>query len=166
MLARRREPPVTGNREPSRIQTPQDPPLTLHWYVDAEGSPVAFREAVDTMAGIPERIRGQITVQIRARISALCAGALRVGDDFKPVVSQPDIFELVFSFTGLAEDPRVELRLYWAEPPTHPGYLVALAFHRKDLAGTDDEIREAQNQVMLEAQRRYDYGRSAKWGIR
>lgn len=99
--------------------------------------------------------------EIQSLLDLAASGCLTVGDEsFDPVVSQPDLWELRWSFSD-----GTEWRQYHAEPPTKPKNLLALLFHQKDLSGGELAVRSRQNAAMADAQARYRTGVGWDWGI-
>lgn len=97
---------------------------------------------------------------VKTLLDAAAKGELLAEDeDFKPIQMDPDLWELRWSFGS------EEWRMYHAEPPTFPSYIVALHFHLKDLGGTDSDIRTNQNREIGLAAKRYMLGRPSTWGI-
>lgn len=99
---------------------------------------------------------------IRQTINAASKGILSPHPDTaKPVVTQPDLWELRWTYPG-----NVQYRMYFAQNPTGLPELVATHFHRKDISGTAEQQRLRQNEAMALGQRRFDSGRAAWWGHR
>ncbi|MFE5293008.1 hypothetical protein ACFQ8T_12575 [Isoptericola sp. NPDC056618] len=81
-------------------------------------------------------------------------------DEFCPVRSQPELWEMKWKFKRMGE-----YRLYHAEPGRSPD-LVALRFHRKDTDrfASSTEINQRQNVEMELAAARYEAGEDHRWG--
>ena len=81
------------------------------------------------------------------------------GSPLKPVRRDPSLWEIRWDLAGRL------WRLYHAEPAPAPGYLVALRFHEKDLAGGDTRVRAAQNEHVDSSAYCYNAGRRTLWGL-
>lgn len=137
--------------------------VALVWarYRSQDGVPVVSHEI---KAAFPDSMT---KIQMVARwadmeslLELACAGELsRDHEAFDPVASQPDLWELRWSF-----DDGSEWRQYHAEPMSMPKHLLAMLFHRKDLTGSPQVIAAAQNLQMSEAQERYTEGEAWHWG--
>lgn len=98
----------------------------------------------------------QLRYDLYAKLQLAEEGNLRWGADVKyPLDEAPELAELRF-----IQDRRRHFRLYFAEPPDVPHCLVALKFHRKDIAASD--VRKAQDEAIHEAHARYEQWRAAR----
>src|SRR5690554_5712468 len=79
--------------------------------------------------------------------------------DIGPIRRNPTLFELRWDFG------RALYRLVHAEPAHMPNHLIGLRFHLKSLEGSDQEIRDAQDQEVSLAKVRYLAGRGTNWGV-
>lgn len=110
---------------------------------------------------LPLAVRAARYADIKSLQDDAAAGDLDPADDcFDPVARDPDLWELRWTF----EDGSV-WRMYHAEPAEAPGYLLALAFHEKDVAGSPAEIKARQDAWIDTAARRYIDGRPWQWGL-
>lgn len=75
-----------------------------------------------------------------------------------PCATQPDIWELRINM-----DKNL-FRLYYSENEQRTPEFIALAFENKTVSGNNEEIRDAQNDSIKEAQRRYDAYSTSRWG--
>ena len=95
-------------------------------------------------------------------------GRLRFGEHEDVAVIQrvPDLLELRVQVNPHHDEPakRYLLRLYFAEPPSHPRLMLGLKFGRKPGAGDPDGV---QDRHINEARRRYYEGMTNDyhWGI-
>ena len=76
----------------------------------------------------------------------------------KPIVSEPSIRELRYSRRGQP------YRLYYTESLERKPEFVGLSFTKKNVQGTPEEIRQAQNRDAREAQRRFREYARCQWG--
>ena len=115
------------------------------------------------MVGLTDAARIDRLAAIRQRLSAAAAGTLfeedESGPPLKPVRRDPSLWEIRWDLAGQP------WRLYHAKPALAPGYLVALRFPEKDLAGGDTRVRAAQNEHIDCAAHRYNTGRRTLWGL-
>lgn len=75
-----------------------------------------------------------------------------------PCATQPDIWEL------RVNTDKDLFRLYYSENEQRTPEFIALAFEKKMISGNSEEIRDAQNDSIKEAQRRYDAYSTSRWG--
>lgn len=97
-----------------------------------------------------------------AQMRSFAKGMLPEGRDgaYEPVASQPDLWEL-----RINDDKLGKFRSYHAEPVGGRPDIAVMRFHQKEADGlSTEEIEDAQNLVMAEAQERYDRGQSCRWG--
>lgn len=137
-----------------------------HWYRGPKGS-----NCKTEMFALVSR---GTTVEQAARIAELKDLLKRAerGDclwdhDVVEVSRARDLLELRWQFVQPMEGeaPPVHLRLYFIEPRTHVGVMVALHIARKDVHGTDVEIKAWQNAAIDEADGRRRTGATTGWGI-
>lgn len=101
---------------------------------------------------------------INAQYQALARGRLPADDEdrqLKPVVSQPDMWEVTFPHRDLEL-----LRSYHGEPEDGQAPdVVVVHVHLKKVDGLrSSEVLADQNQHMKEAQGRYESGTGCRWG--
>ena len=97
---------------------------------------------------------------ILGRMRAMARGRLPEEDPpaLSPVVSQPDLFELRWTFD---KERNAKVRAYHGEPGEPD--VVIVYIHRKETDVPADRQRQLQNQAMKEGQRRLDVGEECKW---
>lgn len=143
----------------SRCQTPNDPPLDWHWYVDEDGHCLPKAEMMQCLAGLADAERTMRIGELIQRLRAACRGDLLIGDELVPLRRDPEMWEIRWSFSG------AKWRMYHGEPPEIAGGLLALLFHEKETSGTSADITHAQNVFIHQARLRYVTGRPRHWGI-
>lgn len=148
-----------GERDRSRCAVAQQPEMDLHWFRDRRGSPVTTSEVVSSLEGLPEGVRKQRQGEILQRLRAASRGELAEPEDLKPVCRDPHLWELRWTWD------RQPWRMYHAEPPDLPKYLILLRFHEKATSGDEAAIKRSQNAEMDVASRRYTEGRHWLWGL-
>ncbi|MFC7579914.1 hypothetical protein ACFQWG_01565 [Schaalia naturae] len=98
----------------------------------------------------------------RAQLRSFARGMLPEGRTgaFEPAASQPDMWEL------RVQDARLgAFRFYHGEPECGDPDVAVMLFHQKSTDGLSaDEIAQAQDRAMAQAQRRYERGRPCRWG--
>lgn len=75
-----------------------------------------------------------------------------------PCTTQPDIWEMRI------DRNRDLFRLYYSEKEGRDPEFVALAFGKKEIKGSSEEIRDTQNGSIKAAQERYNLYSSLRWG--
>lgn len=139
----------------SRTTEPDGAPYRWENFVASTGARVVENELEDCLQ---ERCRTQseyelFTEEIKVRKDRAAAGKLGTHDQPPPdpVVSQPALWEVRWSFGG-----ERELRLYHAEPSKDPQLLLAVKYHWKLFDGkTASEVEAAQNAAMKEGGDRF-----------
>jgi hypothetical protein len=143
----------------SRCETPNDPPLSWHFYVDDAGHSPLTDEILACFNGLVGSARIARYTAISQRLNAAARGALTWPEELKPVVRDPELWEIRWGFDD------EQWRMYHGEPAQAPGWLISLRFHQKDTRGKQGEQREAQNQEMNVATLRFIEGRPRQWGL-
>ncbi len=145
-------------RHRSRTENPEGAPYQWERYVSASGVRVVENELDECLqTGCRSQFDYDLChSEIEVRLQRAAAGQLGVAgvEPAQPVRSQPELWEIRWAF-----DSR-QLRLYHAEPASHPQVLLELKYHWKvwqGLAASDIEAR--QNQQMSEAAQRYRLSR-------
>ena len=111
---------------------------------------------------LPDYERKYRYAEIVQRRQAAARGELFDGDTLAPVSRDPALWEIRWRFGG----ERDQFRQYHHEPPSAPGWLVALRFHRKTwVDGDPDETASMQNAEIDIATARLTAGRNTMWGI-
>lgn len=148
----------------SRCAVGQSPSLTWHYWCEPRQPSPVMDEIKAVFEGCNEAQRIDRYAAITQRLQAAAAGDLFEENEeewppLKPVQRDPSLWEIRWDLDG------AQWRLYHAEPGDAPGFLIALRFHQKDLAGSHYDIRDAQNSHIDTATRRYDDGRRSMWGL-
>jgi hypothetical protein len=135
----------------SRCTQPQDPPLIWLNHYDENNTDVIAQEMAAALKAIPlpaSELKARYA-EITQRLAAASRGELIEGDGLKPIVLDPELWELRWQFG------RELYRQYHAEPANMPAWLLALRFHRKVVNLEDEgETLSLQNEEINIAQRR------------
>lgn len=120
----------------------------------------------------------QTRTQFKRRIEAAKRGELVPTDQVKPVGDRiPEVlmFEIRWvkipvnerdpDFPGKARENRVDVRLYFAEPPGHGAVMLGLHCHEKVVTGDAEEIQAAQDSEIAHAFTLYSKGFAEAWGV-
>ena len=68
-------------------------------------------------------------------------------------------------FPDKARENRVDVRLYFAEPPGHGAVMLGLHCHEKSITGDAKEIQAAQDGEITRAFTLYSKGFAEAWGV-
>lgn len=117
----------------------------------------------------------------RRRLEAAQRGELEPVDEVKPIgdhIPESNLFEIRWSEIPVREQnpqapddaakdlqAKVEVRLYFAEPPNCGLAILGLHCHEKRVHGTDAQIREAQDEEIAHAFKMYADGFKDRWGV-
>lgn len=142
----------------------------------------ALMKAIDR----PQRLPGNpyadrmTRAEFRGRINKAEQGKLRPPDEIGPVregIPEVRLFEIRWPGVRVLErDPvdgspsarhelRVEVRLYYAEPPQFGQIILGLHCHEKSVKGSKDDVRNAQDAEIDQAIRCYVEGMPRRWCI-
>lgn len=158
--------PSAASRDPSDslCLKPSSSQRSFHHFETADGSANVRREIVDTLWDRAKTMvqAAGLVGDVEGRMRAAARGQLADNrDEFEPVKTQPELWELKWKFRRVGE-----FRLYHAEPAANPD-MVALRFHEKQTEGlTADEIEAEQDREMEVAADRFRTGESRRWGHR
>lgn len=114
--------------------------------------------------------------EFETRLKRAELGQLQPPDELKSVQHGGALvrfFEIRWSGLAVAEqgldgrprESRVDVRLYYAEPPQFSLVILGLHCHEKLVTGSDGEIKAAQNAEIDRALECYARGMAERWGI-
>lgn len=137
----------------------------------------ALMEAVDGPTRLhrphADRLRRK---EFELRLKKAEKGQLQPPDELKTVRRRGALvrfFEIRWSGLAVAErgldgrprESRVDVRLYYAEPPQFGLVILGLHCHEKSVIGSDDAIKAVQNTEIDRALACYAQGMAERWGI-
>lgn len=132
--------------------------VALEWLLARGDDFSVIDEIYGVLSNVPQFEREMRTEELYAVLERARMGRLTEGDLLQPVRLDPVVWELRFSFTAGV------YRLYFGEPQSNAEVLVGLRFHLKDLEGTEEDIRAAQESEMELASERLSTGENDRWG--
>lgn len=152
---------VTYGPRDSRCCYEANAPQQLHWAVIADDPRHVVEELTTAFKScVPPEARIDAWADVKAVIERFERCHAVHPDDVKPIMSDPRLWEMRIEL----ETYDLILRVYETEIRELPGKIVALRAHRKAIAGSRRDIRDAQDAEIKVAGDRWDAGRDQFWG--
>lgn len=140
----------------------ENAPQTIHWASVGGDSRAVVDELVAAVkASVPEaRVRDTV-LDVQALLERIEQCRALDPQDVVPVARHHSLWEIRLNDQASG----VHIRIYCAELPDLPHTIVALHAHAKFVGGTEQEIRDQQDQAISLAILRLEAGRKTAWGL-